>query len=278
MLRRTAAGVGTLFVASLVLTAPVHGQAAGDGQRARLRVLLPQDNATLTIEGKPTEQTGTTRMFESPPLDPAKNYTYTLVAKWMPNNYTTITRTRVVPIKAGANADADLRKPDDKQPDDIFVRYVPTPYEVVEAMLKLAEVHEGDVVYDLGCGDGRIVVTAVSKFKAKRGVGVDLDPARIRDSKATAKAAGVEDKVEFRQEDVLKLKDIGDASVVMLYMGEDLNVRLRPILQKSLKPGSRIVSHRFTMGDWKLLKTITVKDAEGAEYKLHLWKIGEDAK
>jgi uncharacterized protein (TIGR03000 family) len=276
MLRRTAAVGGMALLASVVLTAPVHGQAAADAQRAKLRVLLPQDNATLTIEGKPTEQTGTTRMFESPPLDPAKSYTYTLVAKWMPNNYTTITRTRIVPIKAGATAEADLRKADDKQPDDIFVRYVPTPYEIVDAMLKLADVHEGDVVYDLGCGDGRIVVTAVSKNKAKRGVGVDLDPERIKDSKATARAAGVENKVEFRQEDVLKLKDIGDASVVMLYMGEDLNLRLRPILQKSLKPGSRIVSHRFTMGDWKPLKTITVKDQKGTEYKLHLWKLGED--
>ena len=75
---------------------------------------------------------------------------------------------------------------------------------------------------------------------------------------------------------MLKLKDIGDASVVMLYMGEDLNLRLRPILQKSLKPGSRIVSHRFTMGDWKPLKTITVKDKEGTEYKLHLWKVDEE--
>jgi uncharacterized protein (TIGR03000 family) len=278
MLRRTAAVAGTLFVATLFITAAVRGQAPAGPAPATVRVLLPQDNASLTIEGKATQQTGGTRLFQSPPLDPAKNYTYTLVAKWMPNNYTTITRTRVIPVKAGATAEVDLRKEDDKQKDDIFVRYVPTPDEVVEAMLKLGEVGDKDVVYDLGCGDGRIVVTAVSQFKAKRGVGVDLDPQRIKESQANAKAAGVEDKVQFRMEDVLKLKDIGDASVVMLYMGEDLNLRLRPILQKSLKPGSRIVSHRFTMGDWKPLKTITVKDKEGTEYKLHLWKIGEENK
>jgi uncharacterized protein (TIGR03000 family) len=275
MLRRTAVA-GPLLLATLWLTGPAHGQAAADKKVATVRVLLPQDNATLTIEGQPTRQTGTTRLFESPPLDPDKNYTYTLVAKWMPNNYTTITRTRVIPVKAGATAEADLRKADDKQPDGIFVRYVPTPQEVVDAMLKLGEVGDKDVVYDLGCGDGRIVITAVSKFKAKRGVGVDLDPDRIKESRANAKEAGVEDKVEFRMEDVLKLKDIGDASVVMLYMGEDLNLRLRPILQKSLKPGSRVVSHRFTMGDWKPLKTITVRDNDGVEYKLHLWKNGED--
>jgi uncharacterized protein (TIGR03000 family) len=276
MLRRTAAATGTLLALTL-LPAPhtARGQAAADKQAATLRVLLPQGNATLTIEGKPTQQTGATRVFESPPLDPAKNYTYTLVAKWMPNNYTTITRTRVVPVNAGGTAEADLRKADEKQPDDIFIRYVPTPDEVVEAMLKLADVGAKDVVYDLGCGDGRIVIAAVSQFKAKRGVGVDLDPERIKDSKANAKAAKVEDKVEFRQEDVLKLKDLGDANVVLLYLGDDVNLRLRPILQKTLKPGSRVVSHRFKMGDWEPLKTITVVDNDGLDYELHLWKIGE---
>jgi uncharacterized protein (TIGR03000 family) len=276
MLRRTAAVACPLLVASLCLTTPARGQAKPqDSKTATVRVLLPQGDVTLTIEGQPTRQTGTTRRFVSPPLEPGKDYTYTIVAKWTPNNYTTITRTRVVPVKAGAAVEADLRKADDKHADDIFIRYVPTPYDVVEAMLKLGEVGPKDVVYDLGCGDGRIVVTAVSKFKAKRGVGVDLDPERIKESKANAKAAGVEDKVEFRMADVLKLKDIGDATVVMLYMGDELNLQLRPILQKSLKPGSRVVSHRFTMGDWKPLKTITVKDEGGTEYKLHLWKIGE---
>src|SRR5262249_37058493 len=199
--------------------------------------------------------TGLTRVFESPPLEPGKNYSYTVVAKWTPNNYTTITRTRTATVKAGETTEADLREADEKQPDDFFIRYVPTPQVVVEAMLKLAEVGEKDIVYDLGCGDGRIVTTAVAKFKAKRGVGVDIDPERIVDSKATAKRDKVEDKVEFRQEDVLKLKDLGDASVVMLYLGDDVNLRLRPILQKTLKPGSRVVSHRFTMGDWKPQKT-----------------------
>src|SRR5262249_25611066 len=143
---------------------------------------------------------------------------------------------------------ADLRKADDKQPDDLFIRYLTTPQVVVEAMLKLADVGEKDVVYDLGCGDGRIVLTAVSKFKARRGVGVDLDPDRIKESKVNAKKYNVADRVEFREEDVLKLKDLGEASVVMLYMGDELNLRLRPMLKKTLKPGSRVVSHRFTMG------------------------------
>jgi cyclopropane fatty-acyl-phospholipid synthase-like methyltransferase len=128
------------------------------------------------------------------------------------------------------------------------------------------------VVYDLGCGDGRIVVTAVSKYDAKRGVGIDLDPKRIRDSEATAKAAGVEGKVEFRRGDVLEIKDFSPASVVTLYLANPVNERLRPTLQKTLKPGSRIVSHRFLMGDWKPDKTVKVVH-EGEEFLLHLWTI-----
>jgi uncharacterized protein (TIGR03000 family) len=275
MLRRTA---GTLLVAALLL-APTRAQGPeakpADKKPAGLRVLMPVPGATLLIDGTETRQTGLTRLFESPPIDPGKDYTYTVVAKWMPNNYTTISRTRVVTVKAGQTTEVDLRKEDDKQKDDYFVRYVPTPQKVVDAMLELAGVGDKDVVYDLGCGDGRIVITAVSRFKAKRGVGVDLDPERVKDSKANARAAKVEDKVEFREEDVLKMKDLGDASVVMLYLGNDVNERLKPILKKTLKPGSRVVSHRFTMEDWKPQKTITVKDTDGIEYVLHLWKIGE---
>jgi hypothetical protein len=106
---------------------------------------------------------------------------------------------------------------------------------------------------------------------------VDVDPERVKDSRATAKAAGVENRVEFRQKDVLKLADMSEASVVMLFLSDEVNLRLRPVLQKSLKPGSRIVSHRFTMGDWKPLRSITVKDRDGTPYELHLWVVGEGA-
>jgi uncharacterized protein (TIGR03000 family) len=241
-----------------------------------LRVLLPEEEVELEIDGHMTKQSGTSRLFVSPPLQPGRTFTYTLTATWEPNNYTKFTRTRSVPVQAGQEIVVDLRQPDEKNPDKIVIRYVPTPQEVVEAMCKLGEVGKGDIVYDLGCGDGRLVITAIKDYGAKRGVGVDIDPERIKDSKENAAKAGaaVEGKVEFRQADVLTLKDLGDANVVMLYMGDDVNERLRPILQKTLKPGSRIVSHRFLMGDWKPDKTITVTDDNGGEYDLHLWKIG----
>jgi uncharacterized protein (TIGR03000 family) len=266
-----------LFVLALIaLTTPAPAQQAPaqQAQPATLTVRLPAD-ARLTVEGQVTKQTGAERRFVSPPLEPGQKFSYTLSAFWEPNNYTKITRTRKVSVQAGKEVEVDLTKADPKQPDDIVIRYVPTPPDIVEAMLKLGKVGKDDVVYDLGCGDGRIVVAAVEKFKAKRGVGVDLDPQRIKESKANAERAGVTDKVEFRQDDIFKVADLDSATVVMLYMGNELNAQLRPILQKSLKPGTRIVSHRFTMGDWKPDKTETITGEDGDTYLIHLWTIGK---
>jgi SAM-dependent methyltransferase len=129
------------------------------------------------------------------------------------------------------------------------VWYVPTPHEIVDRMLDVARVRPGDVVYDLGCGDGRMVIAAAKKF-GTRGVGVDLDPRRIREARANAKAAGVEDLVRFEVADMFKT-DISEATVVMLYLLPELNRRLKPKLFAELKAGSRVVSHDFDMGrDW----------------------------
>jgi uncharacterized protein (TIGR03000 family) len=157
------------------------------------------------------------------------------------------------------------------------VPYVPTPEPVVEAMLKLAGVTEKDVVYDLGCGDGRIVITAVKKYKAKKGIGIELAPERVKLSKENAKKEGVEGKVEIREGSVLDLKDVSEASVVTLYLLPDINLKLMPILKK-LKPGSRIVSHDFDMGEWKAEKEISIKDEEGREHTIYLWTIPEAKK
>lgn len=135
--------------------------------------------------------------------------------------------------------------PPPRRPD---VGYVPTPQPIVDAMLKLANVQRGEVVYDLGCGDGRAVITAARDFGA-RGIGVDIDPERIAESVANAAAAGVSDRVRFTQADLFKMK-FDDADVVFLYLLPDLNVRLRPRILDELRPGSRIISHAFAMGDW----------------------------
>jgi SAM-dependent methyltransferase len=129
------------------------------------------------------------------------------------------------------------------------VPYVPTPPAVVERMLELAQVGRNDVLYDLGCGDGRIVVAA-AKERGARGVGIDIDPERIAEAKANASRAGVGKRVEFREADLFRT-DLSPASVVTLYLLPHLNMRLRPQLWRQLKIGSRVVSHDFNMGEWE---------------------------
>lgn len=140
---------------------------------------------------------------------------------------------------------AQPRKPA-QQPDVI---YVPTPHEVVDDMLRLANVRKGDILYDLGSGDGRIAIAAAKKYGI-RAVGIDIDPERIREATENARKAGVTDLVQFRQEDLFKA-DFREATVVTLYLLPDLNVKLRPRLWNELKPGTRVVSHQFDMGTWK---------------------------
>ena len=148
--------------------------------------------------------------------------------------------------------------------------YVPTPQDVVERMLDMAAVTKNDVVYDLGCGDGRIVITAAKKYGA-RGVGVDLDPERIAESKANAEKAGVAKLVEFRLQDAMTV-DVSPATVVTLYLLTASNLKLKPILTKQLKPGARIVSHAFSMGDWPPEKDEEFRDANGISRRLMVWK------
>lgn len=149
--------------------------------------------------------------------------------------------------------------------------YVPTPQDVVERMLALAEVTKGDVVYDLGCGDGRIPITAAVKYGA-RGVGVDIDPRRIEESRANARAAHVEEMVEFRLQDVMAV-DVSPATVVTLYLLSSSNAKLRPILTRQLRPGARIVSHAFSMGPaWPADKIDRFTSERGDEITLYLWK------
>ena len=145
-------------------------------------------------------------------------------------------------------------KPLEKKPD---VPYMPTHEKVVAEMLKVAKVGKDDILYDLGSGDGRIVITAAKEF-GTRGVGVDIDPDLIREARENAVKAGVADKVKFLQQDLFKT-DIREATVVTLYLWPEINLRLRPKLLSDLKPGTRVVSHNHDMGDWKPLKTVKMR-------------------
>jgi SAM-dependent methyltransferase len=146
------------------------------------------------------------------------------------------------------------------------VRFDPSPMHVVEEMLALAEVRKGDVVYDLGCGDGRIVIAAARRFGA-RAVGIDIDPERIRESVANARAAGVQNRVTFRNEDLFEAR-ISEATVVTLFLWPGVNLKLLPKLRRELKPGTRVVSYLWNMGDWTPDKQIEVDGRP-----IYLWRI-----
>jgi hypothetical protein len=141
-----------------------------------------------------------------------------------------------------------------RQPDTV---YLPTPDQVVAAMLRMANVGRGDVVYDLGSGDGRIPIAAVRDFGAARGVGIELDATRVLEANENARRAGVRNRVEFRQQDLFDT-DLRPATVVTLYLGSGMNLKLRPKLLAELSAGTRVVSHGFDMGDWPPLETQTV--------------------
>ena len=152
-----------------------------------------------------------------------------------------------------------------------IVPYVPTPQEVVEKMLDMAQVKKNDVVYDLGSGDGRIVVTAAKKYGVKA-IGFEIDPERIKESLENIRKAGVGNLVEIRQQDI-RTVDLSPASVVTMYLLPDVNLMMRPLVWSQMKPGSRVVSHDFEMGDWKALKTEQIKDFSGWDHTLYLWRV-----
>ena len=149
--------------------------------------------------------------------------------------------------------------------------YVATPPDVVDRMLDLASITSRDVLYDLGCGDGRIVIAAARKFGA-RGVGVDIDPARIAEAQRNAARAQVDHLVTFRLQDALDT-DVSEATIVTLYLLSAQNVALRPALTRQLRPGARIVSHNYAMGDWEPDVVDTFTSADGQSRTLYLWKI-----
>jgi len=159
-----------------------------------------------------------------------------------------------------------------KQPD---VPYVPTTEAAVREMLKLAKVEKSDVLYDLGCGDGRIVIEAAKMF-GTRGVGIDIDPQRVKEARENAKKAGVESLVRFEEKDLFDA-DFREASVVTLFLLPRINLKLKPKLLEQLKPGTRVVSNTFDMGDWKAEKEVhldgTDDEYTGLSQKFYLWTI-----
>ena len=242
---------------------------------ALMTLTTPTSDTEVEIDGRPITGSGTSRTFETAPLAPGRTYEHTIVAKWAPNTYTKMTRTKIVRVRAGDRLNVDLAA--DDPADRVSVIYVPTPEFVVDAMVTLAGITASDVSYEPGVGDARITIAAV-KAGARRAVGIDLDPQRVEESKSNVNAAGLADKIDIRLGDALEQPDLGSMTVVFLYMGDHFNMLIRPHLWRQLPVGARVVSHRFLMGDWQPDRSITVNDEHGLPYDVHLWTITEALK
>ena len=241
---------------------------------SRIVVTVPADDAEIAVNGETKPGKGALRDFATDRLD-AGTHRYTFTVTWKPNAYTTMTRTKTVAFRGGETVRVDLTV--DDPADRVRVIYVPTPDDVAGAMVDLAGVGRDEVVYEPGCGDARITIAAI-RAGARRGLCVDIDPERARESKANVEASGLATRIDVREGDALDVKDLSEVSVVFLYMGDHFNLLIRPVLWRELKVGSRIVSHRFTMGDWKPDKTVSVMSELGGFSELHLWTITEEIK
>jgi uncharacterized protein (TIGR03000 family) len=265
----------TLAGAGPQATAQAPATATATRVTSRVNVTLPQSDAELLVNEQKIEGNGDTRQFNTTAHERGSSQKYTFTAKWQPNSYTTMTRTKDVSFRAGDAVRVDLAA---EGPDDrVRVIYVPTPQDVSEEMIRLARVTASDVLYEPGCGDARITIAGI-RAGARRGICIDIDPERAAESRNNVKNAGYADRIDVRLGDALDLKDLSDVTVVLLYMGDHFDMLIRPVLWRDLKVGSRIVSHRFLMGDWKPDRTISYQSTEGGIYDLHLWTITEEVK
>lgn len=257
---------------------------AGDAQQkavSEITVIVPERGhaeTELKINDKDIPGEGEKRKHKLS-LEKDKEHKIKIQIMAQPNNYEQITRTKYITIKGGENATVDLSKRDPKT-DRIKARWVPTPDDMVDKMAEIAKITKDDVIYDLGCGDAVMLIRPIEKFGAKRGVGIDIDPVMVKKAKEKVKEHKLENKIEIRQGDIFNVKDMSDATVVLLYIGDELGEQLSPVLRKTMKPGSRIVSHRFRLGDWEPTKTIRYASTieTGYETDLHLWIVGEEKK
>jgi uncharacterized protein (TIGR03000 family) len=274
--RAFAASVLLIGLQFLIVPSVEAGQATAAAVRSRITVTVPREDAELSINDVPASSTGKAviRALETEPLQAGRVYTYKFTVTWSPNGYTVITRNATVQFKGGEAVAVDLTRDDPN--DRARIRYVPTPDQIVAEMITLAGVNTADVVFEPGCGDARITIAAVNAGAA-RGVGIDIDPERVAESKRNVDAAGLGKKIDIRLGDALDIRDLSDATVVFMYMGDEFGRLMMPVLVRQLKVGTRIVSHRFTLGDWQPDETVTVFDI-GIPYLLHRWTVTQEIK
>lgn len=272
----TVFGVGFVLVVLVSLLASLTGRAAFAQQpppgtaKSKVKVTVPQEDATLTIEGKPTSTTGKVREYDTPDLEPGKKYLYELKVSWKPNKFTTLTRTRTVQFVAGNEVPVDMTVAQPTDTADVLLKAATD--DVLKDMVDAARITKDDVVFEPKTTDARVLIAAV-KAGAKRAVGVQFDAEKVKAAKAQVKKAELEGKIDIQQVEPAEAKDYAEATVVFLYVGDEANALLRPVLLKELKPGTRVVSYRFGMGDWKPTATRKGTNADGEQYEIHTWTV-----
>ena len=235
---------------------------------------VPADDAELVVNGETIRGEGASRTVETAPLD-AGTHRYTFTVTWKPNTYTTMTRSKTLELRGGETVKVDLTI--DDPADRVRVIYHPTPVDVAEAMVDLAAVGPDDVVYEPGCGDARITTAAI-RAGARRGICIDIDPDQAWESKTNVERAGL--AIESMSARVMPSTSRTCRTCQWSSCTWETTSTCSSdlILWRDLKVGSRIVSHRFTMGDWKPDKTVSVSSEQGGIFDLHLWTITEEIK
>ena len=276
----TVFGVGFILVVLVSLLASLTGMAAfaqapANATRSKVKVSVPQEDAELVIEGKSTRTVGKTREYDTPDLEPGKKYLYEFKVVWKPNKFTTLTRTRVVKFVAGDEVEVDLTAAQPTDTADVVLK--PATPDVLKDLADAAKLTKDDVVFEPKAADARGLIAAVTAG-AKRAVGVQPDADKVKAIKAAVKKAELEGKIDVQQVAPAECKDYAEATVVLLYLGEEGNVALLPVLLRDVKAGTRIVSYRFKMGDWKPTATRKGTNADGDEYEIYTWTVTDDDK
>jgi uncharacterized protein (TIGR03000 family) len=276
----TVFGLGFVLVVLVSLLASLTGRQAfaqppPGGTRSKVKVTVPTADAELLIDGKATRTTGKSREYDTPELDAGKKYAYEIKVVWKPDPFTTLSRTRTVKFVAGEDVPVDLTAPQPTDTADVLLK--PAPADAVADVVKAAAITKTDVVFEPKATDARFVIEAV-KAGAKRGVGVQPDTDKLKAAKAAVTKAELEGKIDLHQTEAAEEKDYAEATVVVLYVGEEANLILRPVLLAAVKPGTRIVSYRFSMGEWKHSAAFKGTNADGDEYEVFVWTVTDDDK
>jgi uncharacterized protein (TIGR03000 family) len=238
--------------------------------KSKVKVTVPQDDADLSVEAKATNTKGKVREFDTPDMEAGKRYVYDFQVTWKPNTFTTVTRKATRKFTAGDAVEVDLTK--DEGNDKAVVALKPPTDDVIAEAVKAAKLTKDDVVFDLGGADARLPIAAV-KGGAKRGVLVQPDATKATAAKEQVKKAELEGKVDVQPAEPAAGKDYAEAAVVFLYAGEEGNTALRPVLLRDLKPGARVISYRFKMGDWAPTATTPGVNADGDNYEIYTWTV-----